>query len=227
MTRRFVDLSHPIVDGMTTHPGIAPPRISTVLSFEESAGRYAPGTEFEIVKIEMVANTGTYLDTPAHRYRGGSDIAAVDIADVADLPAIVVDCRWATDAAAEPGRGIGPETFDRMDPEGRAVLLWTGWDRHWGAPAYLADNPFLTTEGAQMLVERGAALIGIDSLNIDSLADPRRPAHTAILAAGIPLVEHLTGLGELPREGSRFFAVPAPIRGMGTFPGRAFAIVDS
>jgi kynurenine formamidase len=226
MTRRFADLSHPILDGMTTHPGIAPPRISTVLSFEESRGRYAQGTEFEIGKVELVANTGTYLDTPAHRYRGGSDIAAVDLADVADVPAIVLDCRWAAEAAAGPGRGIGAETFDRLDPEGRAILLWTGWDRHWATPAYLAENPFLTADGAAMLVERGAALVGIDSLNIDSLADPRRPAHTAILAAGIPLVEHLTGLGALPREGARYFAVPAPVRGMATFPVRAFAIID-
>jgi kynurenine formamidase len=223
---RFVDLSHEIADGMVTHPGIEPPRISTVLSFDASAARYTPGTEFEITRIDMVANTGTYLDTPAHRFRDGSDLAAVDVARVADVPAIVVDCRRAADAAAGPGRGIGPDAFAGVSVRGLAVLVMTGWDRHWGTPAYLADNPFLTAEAAEALIAGGAALVGIDSLNVDSLSDPRRPAHTAILRAGLPLVEHLGNLAALPAAGARFFAVPPRIRGMGTFPVRAFAIVD-
>ena len=160
-TSRLIDVSHTVEHGMVTYKGLPAPVICDWLSREGSRAKYAPGTEFQIGKIELVANTGTYLDTPAHRYRGGSDIADVDIADVADLPAIILDCRWASEAAAGPTRGIGAEAFDRLDPEGRAVLLWTGWDRHWGTPAYLADNPFLTDEGAAMLVERGAALIGI------------------------------------------------------------------
>jgi kynurenine formamidase len=148
------------------------------------------------------------------------------ISRVADIPAIVVDCRWAADAASGPGRGIGADAFAGVSVRGLAVLVMTGWGRHWGTPAYLADNPFLTGDGAEVLIAGGAALVGIDSLNVDSLSDPRRPAHTAILRAGLPLVEHLTGLAALPREGSRFFAVPPRIRGMGTFPVRAFAIVD-
>ena len=217
--RRIVDLSHEIVDGMTTHPGIPPPSISTYLTHEASAARYAPGTTFEIGRIDLVANTGTYLDTPAHRFRGRPDLAGLDLERVVDLDGILVDCREATE------RAIGPDAFRGTEVRGRAVLVATGWDQHWGTAAYLSDNPFLTGAAADWLVESGAALVGVDSLNVDSLADPRRPAHTAILGAGIPLVEHLTGLGALPRAGWRFFAAPPRIRGMATFPVRAFAIV--
>ena len=217
--RRIVDLSHEIVDGMTTHPGIPPPSISTFLTHEASAARYAPGTTFEIGRIDLVANTGTYLDTPAHRFRGRPDLAGLDLERVVDLDGILVDCRDATE------RAIGPDAFRGMEVRGRAVLIATGWDQHWGTAAYLSDNPFLTAVAADWLVDSGAALVGIDSLNVDSLADPRRPAHTAILGAGIPLVEHLTGLGALPPAGWRFFAAPPRIRGMATFPVRAFAII--
>ena len=219
-TRRIVDLSHEIVDGMTTHPGIPAPSISTFLTHEASTARYAPGTTFEIGRIDLVANTGTYIDTPAHRFPGGQDLAGLELERVVDVDGVLVDCRGA------PDRAIGPEAFEGIDVRGRAVLIATGWDEHWGTPAYLSDNPFLTGAAAEWLVASGAALVGIDSLNIDSLTDPTRPAHTAILRAGIPLVEHLTGLGALPATGWRFFAVPPRIRGMATFPVRAFAIVD-
>jgi kynurenine formamidase len=218
--RRAVDLSHEIVDGMITHPGIPAPAISTFLTHEASAGRYAPGTTFEIGRIDMVANTGTYVDTPAHRFPGRSDLAGLDLVSTVDLEGMVVDCRGRAE------RAIGPDAFDGLDVAGRAVLVLTGWDLHWGTQAYLSDNPHLTGFAAQHLVDAGAALVGIDSLNVDSLADPARPAHTAILGAGIPLVEHLTGLGQLPPTGFRFFAVPPRIRGMATFPVRAFALVE-
>lgn len=217
---RAVDLSHEIVDGMITHPGIPAPAISRFLTHESSAARYAPGTTFEIGRIDLVANTGTYLDTPAHRFAGRPDLAALALDRVVDLPGVLVDCRDRVE------RSIGPAAFEGVDVASRAVLVATGWDVHWGTPAYLVDNPFLTEEAARRLVEEGAALIGIDSLNVDSLSDLRRPAHTAILDAGIPLVEHLTGLTLLPRDGWRFFAVPPRIRGMATFPVRAFALVD-
>ena len=217
---RAIDLSHEIVDGMATHPGIPGPVISTFLTHEASAARYAPGTTFEIGRIDLVANTGTYLDTPAHRFPGRPDLAGLDLERVVDLDGVIVDCRNRSE------RAIGPDVFAGRGLAGRAVLVATGWDAHWGTPTYLSDNPFLTEAAARHLVEAGAALIGIDSLNVDSLADPRRPAHTAILDAGIPLVEHLTGLDQLPAEGWRFFAVPPRIRGMGTFPVRAFALLD-
>jgi arylformamidase len=217
--RGAVDLSHEIVDGMITHPGIPGPIISTFLTHESSAARYAPGTTFEINRIDLVANTGTYLDTPAHRFRGRPDLAALVLERVVNLPGVLVDCRDRDE------RGIAPGAFDGVQVAGRAVLVETGWDIHWGTPAYLADNPFLTGAAARRLVAAGAALIGIDSLNVDSLSDLERPAHTAILDAGIPLVEHLTGLGSLPRDGFRFFAVPPRIRGMATFPVRAFALI--
>ncbi|HEY4753278.1 MAG TPA: cyclase family protein [Candidatus Limnocylindrales bacterium] len=189
------------------------------MTHEASAGRYAPGTTFEIGRIDLVANTGTYLDTPAHRFPGRSDLAGLELDRVVDLDGVLVDCR------DRPERAIGPEAFAGVAVRGRAVLVATGWDAHWGTPAYLADNPFLTDAAARLLVSEGAALVGIDSLNIDSIADPARPAHTAILDAGIPLVEHLTGLGRLPAAGWRFFAVPPRIQGMATFPVRAFALL--
>ena len=218
-TVRAIDLSHEIVDGMVTHPGIPGPVLSTFLTHEASVEKYAPGTTFEIGRIDLVANTGTYIDTPAHRFPGRPDLAGLALDRVVDLEGILVDRRDRSDTA------IGPEAFDGVAVEGRAVLISTGWDRHWGTPAYLSDHPFLTEAAARHLVDGGAALIGIDSLNIDSLADARRPAHTAILDADIPLVEHLTGLDQLPPEGWRFFAVPPRIRGMATFPIRAFALL--
>jgi kynurenine formamidase len=217
--RRIVDLSHEIVDGMTTHPGIPAPSISTFLTHEASKARYAPGTTFEIGRIDLVANTGTYIDTPAHRFPGGEDLADLALERVVDLEGVLVDCRGAAE------RAIGPEAFEGVAVKGRAVLVATGWDEHWGTPTYLSDNPFLTAAAAAWLVDAGATLIGIDSLNVDSLTDPQRPAHTAILGAGVPLVEHLTGLGALPPAGWRFFSVPPRIRGMATFPVRAFAIL--
>ncbi len=214
-----IDLSHEIHDGMVTHPGLPGPRITTFLSHAESAGRYAPGTTFEIARIELVGNTGTYLDTAAHRFPGRDDLAALPLDRVVELDGLVVDCRSVN------GRAIEPEAFAGLDLSGRAVLIETGWDRHWGTPDYLAGHPFLTAAAARHLVDAGAVLVGIDSLNVDSLEDPARPAHTAILGAGIPLVEHLTGLDRLPASDWRFFAVPPRVRGMVSFPVRAFALV--
>ena len=220
MAGRMVDLSHEIVDGMTTHPGIPGPRITTFLGRAESAARYAAGTSFEIGRIELVANTGTYLDSPAHRFEGAPDLAALALPRVADLSGMVIDLDG-HEGAIEPAH----LDLDPAGPRGRAVLVRTGWDRHWGTPAYLSGNPFLTEAAAVALVEAGAALVGIDSLNADSLLDGRRPAHTTLLGAGLPLVEHLTALGALPPSGFRFFAVPPRVAGMATFPVRAFAII--
>jgi kynurenine formamidase len=219
MARRIVDLSHAIVDGMTTHPGIPAPSITTFLSHAESASRYATGTTFQIGRIDLVANTGTYLDTPAHRFPGGPDLGRLALETVVDVPGVLIELDGHDGPIEAADVAIG-------DVRGRAVLVRTGWDRHWGTEAYLSGNPFLTEGAASALVEAGAALVGIDALNVDSLADGRRPAHTALLGAGVALVEHLTGLDGLPRDGFRFFAAPPRIEGMATFPVRAFAIVD-
>jgi kynurenine formamidase len=219
--RQLFELSHAIESGMTTHPGIPAPTISTFLSHDASAGRYAPGTTFEIARIDMVANTGTYVDTPAHRYPGGEDLAAVSLERLVDLDGIVVDCR------AWPVSGIAASAFAGLELAGRAVLVLTGWDANWGTDAYLSGNPYLAEDAARWLVLEGAALVGIDSLNVDSITDPGRPAHTVLLGAGVPIVEHLTGLSALPGEGFRFFAAPPRIRGMATFPVRAFALVPA
>lgn len=217
---RLIDVSHQIVAGMTTYPGLPAPVVEDHLSFEESREDYASGTEFQIRRISMVGNTGTYLDTPSHRYRDGSDLADLPLEKVAALPGRVVDA---------VGRGVGPEAFRDLDLAGRAVLIRTGWDRHWRTEAYGGpDHPFLTEDGAKALVDAGATLVGIDSVNIDDTSPDSggaRPAHSVLLAAGIPVVEHLCLLHQLPEEGFQFFAVPVKVRGMGTMPVRAFALV--
>jgi arylformamidase len=208
VTRRFADLSHVVADGVVTYPGLPEPRITDHLSRTASRERYAPGTEFHIGRIDMVANTGTYLDTPFHRYPDGHDLADLPLDRIAGVPGVVID---GTDVPA----GIA----------GAAVLVRTGWDRHFGTSRYGdPDHPYLATDVAEALVDAGVALVGIDSVNIDSTKDGERPVHSALLAAGIPIVEHLTNLAAVPAAGFELFAVPVKVRGMGTFPVRAFAM---
>jgi arylformamidase len=215
---RKVDCSHAIEDGMTTYPGLPGPRIGTHLGRAESRAHYSRGTEFHIGKIEMVANTGTYLDTPYHRFENGSDLADLDLARIADLPGVGV-------RAGE--QAVSPDSLSGVDLSGHAVLFNTGWDRHWGTDHYGdSSHPFLTDETVDVLIGGGAALVGIDSVNIDDTRTGHRPVHTALLRAGIPIVEHLTNLGVLVGVEFRFFAVPPKVRELGTFPVRAFAIVD-
>lgn len=212
----FVDLSHVIEAGTVTYPGLPGPDIGSHLTFDESRSHYAAGTEFSIGRISMVANTGTYLDTPAHRYRDGDDLHRLLLERCAMLPAVVIDGDGA----------IGPEAFDGVEVNGRAVLLRTGWDRHWGTDRYGApEHPHLTEAGAEHLVAGGVALAGIDSVNIDDTSTGERPAHTVLLGADVPIVEHLTGLDALPTTGATFTAAPPAVRGLATFPVRAFASV--
>ncbi|MET7666619.1 cyclase family protein [Micromonospora luteifusca] len=220
---RLVELSHVISDGMTTLPGWPAPEITDWLTFAASRERYAPGTEFHVARIDMIANTGTYLDTPAHRWAGGDDLAGVSLDRLADLPGVVVRVP------------AGTRTVDRLmlapyEVAGRAVLLHTRWDAHFGTERYGSpEAPYLTGDAAQALAHAGAALVGIDSINIDDMspaAGGGRPAHSTLLAAGIPIVEHLTGLDALPPSGFRFTAAPPMVTGMGTFPVRAFAVVN-
>jgi arylformamidase len=212
----FLDLSHTIEHGMTTYPELPGPIICDFLSREASRGRYAPGVEFQIGKIEMVGNTGTYLDAPFHRYADGKDLSQLPLNSVAGLEAVVV-------RGPPDGRAIDRDAFAGRDLGGKAVLVRTGWDVHWGTAAYLDGNPFLTGAAAEYLVSEGAALVGIDSLNIDDIKDLTRPVHSALLGAEIPIVEHLCHLGSLPDAGFRFSAVPAKVAGFGTWPVRAFA----
>jgi kynurenine formamidase len=212
----LVDLSHLIEPGMTTYKGLPGPRICDYWSRERSAANYDDGSTFQIGRIDMVANTGTYLDTPFHRYEEGDDLAAVGLERLAALPGLVVRAE---------GSAIGPEAFDRRDVAGKAVLVHTGWDRHWRTEAYQSGHPFLTEAAARRLAERGAALVGIDSHNIDDTAVRARPVHTILLGAGILICEHMTNLAALPDEDFRFTAAPPMVSGMGTFPVRAWAEV--
>jgi kynurenine formamidase len=217
---RLVDLSHDVEDGMVTYRGLPPPVIRDHWTREESRRHFAPGTEFHIGRIDMVANTGTYLDSPFHRYAEGRDLAGLPLESLADLPGVVVR------AAGRPARGIDVADLASLDVRGKAVLLHTGWDVHWRTDRYFDGHPFLTAAGAEWLAERGAVLVGIDSLNIDDTADLRRSAHSMLLGRDIPVVEHLCGLEQLPNAGFRFFAVPVKVRAFGTFPVRAFAVIQ-
>ncbi len=215
----IVDLSHVIEHGMTTYKGLPGPHICDFWEREASAGNYDDGATFQIGRIDMVANTGTYLDSPFHRYADGKDLSELDLESLADLPGLVVRNPF------EHGRATDAAHFEGLDVRGKAVLVLTGWDRHWGTDAYFEGSPFLTGAAADWLVANGAALVGIDSHNIDDTNVRARPVHTKLLGADIPICEHMTGIGQLPDSGFRFSAVPPKVKGMGTFPVRAFAVI--
>jgi kynurenine formamidase len=220
MARQLIDVSHVIEHGMVTYRGLPAPIVCDYLSREASHRLYAPGVEFHIGKVEMVANTGTYLDSPFHRYADAPDLAELPLEKLAGLDSVLV--RWNLAA----GRAIGQDAFRRLDVRGKAVLVQTGWDSHWRTDTYFEGHPYLTADAATSLRDRGAVLVGIDSLNIDDTADLHRPVHSTLLRAEIPVVEHLRGLDQLPDAGFRFFAVPVKFAGMGTFPVRAFGLIE-
>lgn len=220
MGHRLLDVSHAVESGMITYRGLPAPLVCDFLSREASRKLYAPGTEFHIGKIEMVANTGTYLDSPFHRYANGKDLADLPLESLAAVEAIVV--RW----DMTKGRAIPSAAFAGRPIAGKAVLVHTGWAKHWRTDQYFEGHPFLTADAARFLRDEGATLVGIDSLNIDDTADLSRPVHSILLAHDVPIVEHLCALEQLPDARFRFFAVPVKVRGMGTFPVRAFGIID-
>lgn len=212
-----IDLSHTVEDGMITYKGLPAPIVCDFISREQSRATYAEGTEFQIGKIEMVANTGTYIDSPFHRYAHGHDLSELDLARIADLDTVLVRLTGSAE------RAISHTAFGAVDVRGKAVLAHTGWDRHWRTDQYFEGHPFLTEDAATYLRDAGVLLVGIDSYNIDDTADLRRPVHSILLGAEIPIVEHLCGLEQLPTEGFRFTAAPVKVKGMGTFPVRAYA----
>ena len=216
---QLIDLSHSVEHGMITYKGLPAPIICDFLSREESRKYYAEGTEFHIGKIEMVANTGTYLDSPFHRYAGGKDLSELSLASLAHLRTVLVR----VDAGR---RSVGEAAFEGREVRDCAVLIETGWDRHWRTDQYFEDHPFLTRRAAQLLADSGARLVGIDSFNIDDTADLSRPAHSILLGAGIPIVEHMCNLRALPERGFYFYAVPVKVKRFGTFPVRAFGLVE-
>ncbi len=217
--QRLIDVSHTVEHGMVTFKGFPAPIICDWMSREASRERYAPGAEFQIGKIEMIANTGTYVDSPFHRYAHGKDLSELPLESVANIECVVVR----VDRAAGPAIDAVPLPASIVG--GRAVLFDTGWDRHWRTEAYGEGYPFLTERAAEWLVKAGAAIVGIDSMNIDSHATGERPVHTALLGSDIPIVEHMRGLSAVPERGGHFSAVPVKVKGMGTFPVRAFVAV--
>lgn len=214
-TRQLIDVSHTVEDGMITYPGLPGPVVCDWLGREAARAKYN-GAAFQIGKIEMVANTGTYIDSPFHRYENGKDLSELPLESVADLECIAV--------RIDPGarEAIDEVPLSRRDVGGRAILFNTGWDRHWRTPAYFDGHPYLTERAAEWLASAGVALVGIDSMNIDGVATGDRPVHTLLLGHEIPIVEHLRGLERIPDRDGRFFAVPVKVKGCGTFPVRAF-----
>ena len=216
---RFIELSHEIVPGMKTYPGLPEPTVDVVVDYDASRERYQNQAEFYIASLHLCGNTGTYVDSPRHRYRDGTDLAGLPLERLANLPVLVVD-------ATQAGRAIGSDHFRTLDLTEQAILVRTDFSNHWGTEAYFRDNPFITAEASDLLVSKRPAFVGIDSLNIDDTGDPSRPAHTRLLRAGIPVCEHLTNLKALPTSGARLHAVPIAWVGGATFPVRAYAIVE-
>lgn len=219
MPQKLIDLSHTVENGMITYKGLPVPIICDFLSREASREHYTDGTEFHIGKIEMVANTGTYVDSPFHRFADGIDLSELPLESLADLPGIVV-------RAADLGRAVTTKAFHSLDVKGKAVLVHTGWARHWGTDKYFEGHAFLTGAAAAYLVEAGASFVGIDSYNIDDTDDNSRPVHTQLLRTNIPICEHMCNLESLPDNGFRFHAVPVKVKAFGTFPVRAYAVVS-
>lgn len=217
---RLIDLSHSVADGKVTYPGIPAPKICDFLSREASRAHYAEGVSFCINQIDMPANTGTYIDSPFHRYADGADLAHVPLGSVAQLSAIV--CR-----VGHAHRAIGPEVLGNLDVSGKAVLVETGWSKYWGTEQYNHDHPYLTREAAEYLKANNAVLVGIDSLNIDDTNDLERPVHSILLGANIPVVEHMCNLSKLPDTNFIFHAAPVKVHRFGTFPVRAYAVVET
>jgi arylformamidase len=218
---RFIELSHTIVPGMKTYPGLPEPKVEIFLDYETSRERFQNKAEFLIASLHLCGNTGTYVDAPIHRHRNGKDLADLPLEQLADLKIEVFD-------ASRAGRAIGKDNIDGRELRGRAVLFRTDFSLSFGTERYFRDNPFLTAELCAELVARGAAFVGIDSLNIDDVGDLSRPAHTTLLGAGIPVCEHLTNLAALPSAtNARLHAVPIAWRGGTTFPVRAYAVIDS
>ena len=215
---RLIDVSHTVEHGMITYKGLPAPVICDWMSREASHAKYAPGTEFQIGKIEMVANTGTYVDSPFHRYENGKDLAELPLESVAELECLVVRVPAGTTS-------IDEVSLPAAKVKGRAVLFHTNWDRHFRTEAYFENHPHLTARAAEWLVKAGAALTGIDSFNIDSTSTGERPVHTILLGSEIPICEHMRGLAAVPDDGGRFSAVPVKVKGMGTFPVRAYVSV--
>lgn len=216
---KFIEVSHIIEDGMVTYPGLPAPVISDYLSREDSKKLYAEGTQFHIGSIEMIANTGTYIDSPFHRFDGQDDLADMPLEKVVNLDGVVLRIK-------ETGeRAIDLSHVDAARIQGKAVLLQTGWSKHWRTDRYTVEYPFVDWAAAEFLRDSGVVLVGIDTVNIDDNRDGSRPAHTTLLEAGIPIVEHLTNLDLVPESEFRFFAPPVRIRGMGSFPVRAFVLI--
>lgn len=219
MARSYIDLSHTIEDGLVTYRGLPAPVICDYLSREESRKFYEPGTEFQIGRIEMVSNTGTYMDTPFHRYADGDDLSAIGLDRLIDLEGVIVRIPHSEKLA------ITEEDFAGFDVAGKAVLVHTGWSEFWNTERYYGGDPFLTEDAARFLADAGAKLVGIDSHNIDDSSGNKRPVHSVLLGAGVLIVEHMRGLGDVPASGFAFTAVPPKFKGVGTFPVRAFAAV--
>lgn len=219
MSHKLVDLSHEVEHGMITYKGLPAPIICDFLSREDSRKHYAEGTEFNIGKIEMVANTGTYVDSPYHRFADGIDLAELPLESLADLESVVV-------YGQNFGRAINAKAFKDVNVKGKAVLIHTGWSRHWRTDQYFEGHPFLTRDAAEFLAASGAAFVGIDTYNIDDTTDGTRPAHTILLGNRIPICEHMCGLENLPASGFRFHAAPVKVKAFGTFPVRAYAVLD-
>ena len=217
---QFIEVSHVIEAGMKTYPGLPEPSVEVIMDHETSGQKYGGKAEFLIASLHLCGNTGTYVDSPLHRYRKGADLTSLTLEKLAHLPVSLVNVPTGAD------RSVGPEHFRNVTVRDRAIIVRTGWSQHWRTPRYFEPNPFLTRAACEYLAEQGTRFVGIDSLNIDDIKDLARPAHTVLLGAGIPVCEHMTNLHSVPRDGGFLHAVPIAWKGGATFPVRAYVMVD-
>jgi len=219
MKKKYIELNHIIRDGMITYKGLPAPIICDYLSREDSKSNYEVGTSFQIGKMELVGNTGTYVDCPFHRFENGKDLSEVALEKFVDLETVLIEAPY------QNGLAINADFFKGYDIENKAVLVCTGWSEHWTTDQYFEDHPYLTEDAAIFLKEQNVVLVGIDSLNIDNTNDGARPVHTILLGNDILIVEHMNNLESLIGKSFLFSAVPPRIEKFGTFPVRAFATI--
>lgn len=223
---RLVELTQPLGEETALWPGSTPFAARHVLDYDGD-GAYAR----ELVVPE---HAGTHLDAPAHFARGGRRVHELPLGELV-RPLVKLDVRaWvADDASATIGRAV-IEELERRDglvPRGAAVLVHTGWDAYVRAPErYLGQGdevvfPGLTRDAAELLVERGATGIGIDTLSTDPGASTDYPVHHTTLSAGLWQLEGLVGLERVPARGAWLVAAPLLLLDGSGSPARVFAIL--
>lgn len=219
----YIDLSHSIENGTVTYPGDPPALIELTLDRKLTSKLNGGGTTsgVEINTIKMVSTSGTYIDAPYHVFEDGKKIKDYPIEKLVNLPSIVVKI-------PENRNYFDVQDISGINVKGKAVLFFSGHDKFFMTPEYGKNAPYLTIELANILVEKGAIFVGIDSPLIDNMEKQSElgiPVHYKLLGADIPICEDLANLELLPTDGFTITALPAKVA-LESFPARVFATVS-